>query len=452
MAIRWTTLVICLAAAGCATYRPHPLVADAGLQRPDLAEAAGLAPAKHPRLPAAALNLDQPLAELDVARLALLLNPDLRAQRRQVGVADAQLFAAGLLPDPQLSLSLDVPDTAGLVKALGAGLGLDLGSLLAQPAARQASRHASEKVRLDVAWSEWLAINQVRTLCRRIHFLEQQVDISRQAETATAALYALSAENKRRGDARLDETTLYQVGHLDAENRYLSLKRDLRQARLQLNAMLGLAPAAALRLAPPPPADNSPPDIAQLMRDAIVQRLDLQALREGYLSQESELRRAVTASIPLPQLSGNRARDPGAVWTHGIGIGISLPLWNRGRGPIRIAEASREQLAAEYEARVYQASMDIAGAVSDLEAIEAQRSALALELPSLASSADVLGKAARNGDVPLLTYESVRAALLDKRLILSTLEQALAEGEVALDSAVGRLPGVESPPIGENSR
>ena len=83
---------------GCATYRPAPLAVDAGIERATLAEALALPAVVHPRLAAAELKLDQPLGELDVARLALLLNPDLRAQRRQIGVADAQLFAAGLLP------------------------------------------------------------------------------------------------------------------------------------------------------------------------------------------------------------------------------------------------------------------------------------------------------------------------------------------------------------------
>jgi outer membrane protein TolC len=435
-------LALSLTMAGCATYRPAPLAPEAGLVRPDLAEAVALAPVAHPRLPAAVLRLDQPLGELDVARLALLLNPELRAQRRQAGVADAQLFAAGLLPDPQWSLAVDVPGTAGLVDALTAGLGLDLGNLLARPAARQASRHALEKVRLDIAWSEWLAINQARTLCRRIHFLQVQADIAGQSTTVARRLFQLSAENKRRGDARLDETTIYQVAFIDAQDRHLAILRSLAQARLELNALLGLKPADELRLAPPPPAGRFHLDSNQLMHDAIGQRLDLRALREGYLAQESELRRAVRASIPLPQLSWNRARDTGGVWTRGVGVGLAVPIWNRGRGSIRIASANREQLAAEYEARVYQASMDIAGATSDLEAIEAQRAALALELPSLASSADVLDKAARAGNVALLTAQTTRAALLDKQLVLSGLEQALAEGEVALDTAMGRLPGM----------
>ena len=41
--------------------------------------------------------------------LAVANNPDLRVARDDAGVARAQAFAAGLLPDPQISLSADHP-------------------------------------------------------------------------------------------------------------------------------------------------------------------------------------------------------------------------------------------------------------------------------------------------------------------------------------------------------
>jgi outer membrane protein, heavy metal efflux system len=432
---------------GCVAYRPRPLAIDAGFQGAHLDDAAMLAPVSHPRLPPRAINLDQALDERDVARLALILNPQLLAEREQIGVAEAQLFAAGLLPDPQLSFSLDRPYTTGLVDALAGSLGLDIPALLARPSLRRQRGHALQKVRLDLAWSEWLVINQVRTLCRRIHYLNEQVGIAGQFADAARKLYDLSAENKRRGDAKLDETTLYQVGFIDAEDRRLAVQRELGAARIQLNAMLGLSPTEVVQLAPPPPSQAG--EIGeQRNTDALRDRLDLQALREGYLSGEEELHHATLASIPLPQLSLSRTRDTSAVWTRGFALGFSLPIWNRGRGEIRIADATRSQLAAEYASRAYQVRMDIAAASSDLAAIDQQRAALAAELPVLVASESVLDKAAREGNVSLLTYATVHASLLDKRLALSALQQAQSEGEVALQTVIGKLPqtGQESNP------
>ena len=433
-----TCLAFSLAMAGCATYRPSPLPADAALLTPITVDLATLVPVGHPRLAARPVDFHRPLNELDVARLTLILSPDLAAKRAQVGVAEAQLFSAGLLPDPQLSLSLDRPHAAGLVNGLMAGIGFDLASLFSRGPQVDASRHSLEKVRNDVAWNEWLAINQVRTLSSKTIYLERQAKIAEDATEAAKKIYDLTAANMRRGDAKLDATALYQVGYLDARDRSLQLQRSLTEARQQLNATVGLPPGYTLSLAPLPERhDVCRAGGDELAALALRQRFDLQALREGYAAQEAGVRRAVRASLPLPQLSVNHARDTSAVWTRGIALTMNLPLWNRGRGDIRVETATRTQLATEYTARVFQARSDIAAARADFAAIGTEREALAAEMPALIRSAEVLGKAARVGDVSLVTYETVRATLLDKQLALLALDQAQSESEIVLETAVG---------------
>ena len=61
------------------------------------------------------------------------------------------------------------------------------------------------------------------------------------------------------------------------------------------------------------------------------------------------------------------------------------------------------------------------------------------QIPRLEESARVIAQATREGSLPLVTYETVRAALLSKKLSLLALEQAQAEGEVALETAIGKL-------------
>src|ERR1700687_5117378 len=97
--------VTALLLAGCATYAPVPLP-----DKVDLAE----------RLPG------QPVQPLDmdaVSAVAVLNNPDLKPGRRKAGVAEAQAFAAGILPNPQLTANLD-PAIGGGSVVTGYGLGL----------------------------------------------------------------------------------------------------------------------------------------------------------------------------------------------------------------------------------------------------------------------------------------------------------------------------------------
>ena len=74
--------VAALFLAGCATYEPVPLP-----EKVDLAD----------RLPG---QVVQPLDMNAVATVAVLNNPDLKAARLKSGVAEAQAFAAGILPNP----------------------------------------------------------------------------------------------------------------------------------------------------------------------------------------------------------------------------------------------------------------------------------------------------------------------------------------------------------------
>lgn len=434
-------MVSMLALASCASYRPAPLPSPEEVLGEGMPSSEAMRhPPAHPLLASRPIDLQVPLSDLDAARLALVASPDLAAARAQVGVADAQLFSAGLVADPQLSLSLDRSVGSGFVDATGIGLDFDLASLFTRGPRVAAARSQREQTRLDVAWNEWLALNQVRLLVRRISLLQQQLDVADEATRATGELYRVNQENMQRGDARLDDVSVYQVGFLDAQDRALALKRELDSTWQDLNVALGVPPDARLKLAPLPPLQQDYVlDSAGLARDASHERLDVLALQQGYAAQEQGLREAVRNSLPLPQFGINRARDNGGVVSHGASLGISLPLWNRNRGEISVSRATREQLAAEYVARLKQTRGDIARQVDDLRAIDGQRRALAAQLPALERATNALQRASREGNVTAIAYETVRSALLDKRLAGLALEQAQREAEVALETAAGKL-------------
>jgi hypothetical protein len=99
---------ICLASAfltACQTYEPAPLG-----ERPELLSdvaALTISPSDLP-LPELGAHRFDPSAPLDmdeIAMIAVVNNPDLKAMRGQLGVAEAQAFAAGLLPNPQFSFA-----------------------------------------------------------------------------------------------------------------------------------------------------------------------------------------------------------------------------------------------------------------------------------------------------------------------------------------------------------
>ena len=131
--------LLLLSLTGCASYEAQPLQPqelDQRMQSPShemlMLEAAKL---NRPRLNPIKLDFSQPLTEDELAVIAVLTNPDLKALRTRQNVADAQVFSAGLLPDPQISLALDFPSTSstGLVTAYNLGLNWALTTLVTRP-------------------------------------------------------------------------------------------------------------------------------------------------------------------------------------------------------------------------------------------------------------------------------------------------------------------------------
>lgn len=427
------------ALGGCALYHSRPLE-----QKATPADASTLAAAaqqvKAARLAPLPIPLQGPWSDLQLADIAIVANPDLKALRAQADVADAQVFASGLLPDPQIGIGVDDPDGSGVVNAYTLGAGFDIAALLTRHSRVDAARANAEQVRRDIAWQEWLAANQVRLLARRWQFLEREHDVAARAADAAKKLLALTQAAVNQHNARLDDLALRRVAVLDARAREGGLARDVEAARLQLNQAVGVAPDARLPLADATALhDPSTLDAAALEKQALANRLDLAALRAGYASQEAAVRGEILQQYPLPSITLTRARDTTPVYTKGAALSFSLPLWNRNRGGIAVAKATREQLHAEYAARVFDAQSSIAAQIESLKQIAAQRQALDAQLEKLRDEMQPLERASERRDVALVTFETARAALLDKEIASLALAQAQSEGEIALAIDVGAL-------------
>jgi outer membrane protein TolC len=422
---------------GCAGYHAQPLrdhlPAMAKVER----EMAAALRHDHPAS-AQPVNLHAPLSGEDLGEVAVLLNPDLRAMRAQIGVAQAQVFAAGLLPDPQLSLSADLPSNvaAGYTNAYSMGLSWSLASLFTRSANLHIARAQEQSVQYQVAWQEWMVANQTRMLARQLYYLQEQEAVSQQAAATTDQLYRTSVQNLRLGDATITTTALRQIAWLDSQDRQLALRRQVTRVRQDLNKVMGLPPEMHLALRAPEMPRNLPA-AARLVPLADTHRLDLLALRAGYQAQEARVRRAILGQYPGFSIGITRAADTSNIQTIGPSIHLDIPLWNRNRGVIAESEATRAQLHAAYTARLFQTRADITALVADLRRLRQEITPLEQQVPQLQSAEQRLRGAAVEHNVTLIDYEAVRSQALAKSLQLLALKQAYAEQQAALEMAVG---------------
>lgn len=93
----------------------------------------------------------------EAALLAVLVNPSLRLERDQRGIARAQLLQARLLPNPQRSYALETPvegSTTGATNAFGFGLTWEVTALISRSARNDAATENCNGMDLSITWSQ----------------------------------------------------------------------------------------------------------------------------------------------------------------------------------------------------------------------------------------------------------------------------------------------------------
>ena len=426
--------------SACGSYRALPLPVDGDLIA-DVNAIPQLLSDVKPVDVSDGIDLDE------VAIIAVLTNPDLVAARKRFGVAQAQLFATRLLPDPQFALGVDHPtsDGPGLGNAKSASVNYDLLALLTRSAGIEAQRSAANQVQLEIVWQEWQVAQRARWLFVRERSETQTLALLETTVSNFARRQLSSAKALQEGNVTIESAGPDLTALLDVGSQLYQLRQQHNQTRHELHALLGLTPDSALELkdlpAAPEPA-TTPVDAAAMMRPISTRRPDLLALQAGYASQEARVRQATLRFFPALGLAIARAVDTSAVYTSGLALSLDLPFFAGNRGELRVARASREQLRSEYQVRLAQTHSDISRLFSEQRILDSQRQFLQQHLPDLEAMVTEAQRAYANQDMDALAYLNIESALINKRVELLAVELALWEIEIALDTVAARVPAL----------
>jgi outer membrane protein TolC len=376
----------------------------------------------------------------EVAMIAVVNNPDLKAMRGQVGVAEAQAFAAGLLPNPQLSIAYGalITGVGATTSSATAMLGQDIVPLLIRSARRRAASANERSVRLNLLWQEWQIVSQARTFFARAVELERQRAVIEEYRKLFGERYQRSNTAMQQGNEILP-TVVSDLAALQAvETQLHDTEQLILKNRHDLNALLGLAPEVQLRLADEvsaPAIDTA--KLTTILRDLAQRRPDLIALVAGYEAEEEKLRQAIIEQFPKLNIAPNYTNDTTPVYTAGPVITIGLPIFDRNQGNIAIERATRQQLRDEYQARLDTASSAAGRLITELNLIEEQYQASLASIRRLRDAAAVADQAYAAGNLDERSYVDLHAALLAKEIESLKLEQTLLEQRITLQTLIG---------------
>jgi outer membrane protein TolC len=425
MVPRLPILVLAALLSGCTLYHPAPLP-DAA----DLAPGIGALPGE--AAPDHALDMRA------VATLAVLHSPDLVALRAKSGVASAQAFAAGLLPDPQLTASVDHPSAAGFVNGYALGLSEDLQALLTAPARAESAQATADAAKLNALWDEWQTIDKACTLYVQKVSAENKTRVLGETARLLSDQAARSSRAMSERSATLDQAGADLAAAMDTESQRNTAERDVLTADINLKSLLDLRPDSALQLlelGDPPPLTHD--QVVARLATVAKARPDLLALRAGYHAQEEAVRIAVLSQFPSITFGGNHQADTSNVHTVGLSVSINLPIFNGARGEIAIQHATRAQLRAEYQARLDQTTADAWRLWQESELLLRQLSTLESRIPEFRRMAETSRAAYRNGDLAPATYVLMQTTLTARESELIDLRVALWNDTIALHTLLG---------------
>ncbi len=379
------------------------------------------------------------LGPREAAAWAVGHHPALRAVRARLGIARAELVEAGVL-DP-IETSFDAADVIAskLVESTAttvdfvSGLGLSWG--LPRPGEIDAkegrARARIEEVKANILAAEWRLARDIHLAFVDLRAARDRWALNRRLLEAVKRTSEIFTEARRIGAATAIQDNLAAIEYATLLQQDVLLKGFLVEARQALNIRVGLRPDADVpfdldAMEPLPTVQGVDRDM-DLVREALTERPDFQALLYRYLGAEAGLRLQLALQWPKVSI--------------GSGLGISWPILSSFNRPaIEVALARREQLAGEIFAMIHRVRGQVFAALARFRAArEAEQSLRETLLPRIEETTRLTEESFNAREITFLEILSAQRQVLSARRAALEARVALNRAAIQLDTVTGRL-------------
>ncbi|MDC0742520.1 TolC family protein [Polyangium mundeleinium] len=302
-------------------------------------------PAEAPRI------LAKPLHAEAAVRLSLLLNRDLRASMYELGIARGRVVTAGLLPNPEVEVSLRAPQDPFQTLQADIGIEYDISRVILLPLRKGAAEAelAAERVRvagqvLDTGYRARVAFYEVQAR-------QGVLDLRARALAAYQAGYAAAEELHRVGNLPDVDLATQRAAVEASRIEVAEAENALLDARERLNLAIGLSGEQTSWTAPDP---LPPPEVdtidANGEKKALAASFELAEIA-GRMQAAGKRVGVARAEGSLPHLSGGfHSEHDGRSWEIGGHVTVGLPIFDRAQGRVISAESELGVLRERYVA------------------------------------------------------------------------------------------------------
>lgn len=465
---------------GCTTYERRPLALDEyardwPLSDPDVDSVRAYAESLAGGEEAVPYDPSDGLSLAEAEAVALVFNPQLRLARAQAEVPLAIAREAGWWPDPQFEAEVlrfadrgsrtrfrfDGPSFDGVNPGIIGANGPSAGGLEATPPGYRrvagdliddpwivgasltitipiSGRLAVEQ---DWAWaeyraswrriliSEWELLTHLRSTWLAWSTTRERMKVLGEFLEQLGAVATIAERLSTAGELKPTDARLLMIEMRRQRAALQELEAEAEQQRMELHALLGLAPEAPAALVPAVflPEIEAPPEVRRarlLERDP-----RMLAVRAEYEAAEQRFRLEVRKQYPDLTVGPSYSLEEG-ISRLGFGFGFPIPLWNRNRQAIAEAVAERNAARTRAEAQVELVYSELARAEARLHFATERRRMLLSEVAPLVDRQVAETRTLLDlGEVDVLVLREALASAAETRLEILTA--TLAEGQAA---------------------
>lgn len=395
------------------------------------------------------LVAEEPLDVDGYVQIVLRSNPSARQASGLQAAADAEHKTVRIFPDPVLEYSRGSGRTTEGTVLSGNETGYAVSQTIPWPGTFSAGIHAGDRaadaLRAGADAVRWELEVTARETFSRLEAARSFLDIVRLAEEDARSLRDLVARRAELGESR-------ESDRIKASVEWLRQRRNLAAAEREAESAEAIVRALAVEPLPRPLAIKVTPHrpLPPLDHDALVARALARNPRARAARAEVERQVAL-----LSVARRGRVPDLGLTYfqadeldkeTHGLLLGIKLPLWNADRGQVARAGAASQVSAAEAEGVRIALVVELEARLKELR--------IAAEQVSLLES-DLLPSATQSVELARFSYQEGETSLLDlldaQRTYRDTQREAV-EAHLGLSIAlaeVRRLVGPDFNPWGD---
>ena len=366
-------------------------------------------------------------------------NPELKFYAAEIAIAKARTRGAAALSDPELSLEIGrkrVRDVIGVLAGSGTAWSVSITQTFEWPgrlALRKAiANHQVDLAELGLARFQHALASRARTLVYTLHAARTKADAVREVADRFTELKATFLAREPAGLTPLLETRVIEAAELSLQRRATEAELAVQTALIELNQLRGVAAGAPLRLARPALKLNDAPSLAALLAAARENNFDFRMKRLEVEQQGFEVRLARNEHYPAisvsPFYSQEKAGDRESVI--GLGLSVPLPLTQRTRGAVDVAEARRRQAEIALTVAQRELERDVLTAAHTFTTKVAETRRWAPESAAkFRDAAELADRHYRLGAVPIATYVELQTSYLDAiAALLDTQREALESG------------------------